>query len=58
MIGDSFSDIAAGKNSGCRTVWIASSADRATIELVPDLIATDLPSAVQQILRWERAAGA
>lgn len=49
MIGDSNSDIQAGKAAGCRTLRI-SSQRLAENELQPDYQATDLPSAVELIL--------
>lgn len=49
MIGDRWRDIGAGRNAGCRTVFI----DRGYAEdrrFVPDLLATDLADAVEQLL--------
>jgi D-glycero-D-manno-heptose 1,7-bisphosphate phosphatase len=49
MIGDRWRDVGAGKNAGCRTVFI----DRGYAEPLrhtPDLIATDLADAVDKLL--------
>ncbi|MBX3503177.1 MAG: HAD family hydrolase [Alphaproteobacteria bacterium] len=49
MIGDRWRDIGAGRNAGCRTIFI----DRGYAESLrhtPDLVATDLADAVAQLL--------
>ncbi len=58
VIGDSSSDIEAGLRAGCRTARITPVTEHAKIEPMPDLIAGDLPSAAEQILCRECAAGA
>jgi D-glycero-D-manno-heptose 1,7-bisphosphate phosphatase len=47
MVGDSDSDLLAGKNAGCRTVRIVRS--DASTEVAPDLVAHSLIEAVQAI---------
>jgi histidinol-phosphate phosphatase family protein len=49
MIGDSASDVQAGKQAGCKTVWITESRNTGGA----DLIANSLLDAVKQILRQE-----
>ena len=58
MIGDSESDIQAGKSAGCRTVRLLANPRRernssSTLECEgkADLVATSLPKAIQQILQ-------
>jgi D-glycero-D-manno-heptose 1,7-bisphosphate phosphatase len=49
MIGDRWRDVGAGRNAGCRTVFI----DRGYAESLrhtPDLVATDLADAVEKLL--------
>lgn len=49
MIGDRWRDVGAGKNAGCRTIFI----DRGYTEALrdtPDLVATDLADAVDKLL--------
>jgi D-glycero-D-manno-heptose 1,7-bisphosphate phosphatase len=49
MIGDRWRDVGAGKNAGCRTIFI----DRGYSESLrhePDLVATDLADAVDKLL--------
>jgi histidinol phosphatase-like enzyme len=58
IIGDRSSDIEAGLRAGCRTARITSITEHAKIKPVPDLIAIDLSSAAEQILRRACAAGA
>ena len=47
MIGDSISDVEAGRRAGCRTVFISS---RETICNAANLLARNLPDAVEKIL--------
>ncbi len=57
MIGDRWRDIGAGKNAGCRTVFIERGyAEDMVFE--PDSVATDLVDAVDQILRHSTVLGA
>jgi D-glycero-D-manno-heptose 1,7-bisphosphate phosphatase len=49
MIGDSATDVQAGKRAGCKTVWITDSQNASGA----DLIATSLLDAIKQILRQE-----
>jgi phosphoglycolate phosphatase-like HAD superfamily hydrolase len=51
MIGDSESDVQAGKNAGCKTARILDSDEVATG--TPDLFAASLFEAVREILRAE-----
>ena len=51
MIGDAASDIEAGRNAGCRTVWILPAEAPQRNDLQADLRAPHLPSAVGKILR-------
>lgn len=49
MIGDRWRDVGAGRNAGCRTVFI----DRGyaeTLRHTPDMVATDLADAVDKLL--------
>lgn len=62
MIGDSDSDIQAGKNAGCRTVWLsgrngaAMQPQNKPIRAVqPDVVASSLLEAIPQILRFGRS---
>jgi D-glycero-D-manno-heptose 1,7-bisphosphate phosphatase len=52
MVGDSSSDIEAGRAAGCRTVWIGAAAHPGPA----DLMAADLAGAVDSILMHEGAA--
>ena len=56
MIGDSESDVEAGKSAGCRTVYLRSAGD--TIVGDADLIASSLLDATSQIVRWEQSQAA
>jgi phosphoglycolate phosphatase-like HAD superfamily hydrolase len=51
MIGDSESDVEAGKNAGCKTARILDSGEVANG--IADLFARSLLEAVQEILRVE-----
>ena len=51
MIGDTASDIEAGRNAGCRTAWILPADAQQGNELQTDLRAHNLPCAVGKILR-------
>ena len=51
MIGDSESDILAGKRARCRTIFIGTAAPRGGAEAIPDFVAPDLPRAVDLIMR-------
>lgn len=51
VIGDSASDIEAGKRAGCGTVWIKNGASELPCESRPDMQAENLPAAIEQILR-------
>lgn len=53
LIGDSLSDIQAGKQAGCKTIWIRRT-DAYNREITADVVAPDLPSAAGQILRMTR----
>jgi D-glycero-D-manno-heptose 1,7-bisphosphate phosphatase len=53
MIGDSASDIFAGRRAGCRTALINASVS-VSLDASPDLVAPDLLSAAAQILRREQ----
>lgn len=63
MIGDSESDIQAGRNAGCKTARLHAANNRAR-ESEPDgtdigstdVVASSLLSAIKQILQWENAA--
>jgi phosphoglycolate phosphatase-like HAD superfamily hydrolase len=50
MVGDSQSDIEAGKSVGCRTAWIQSRSTTA-LQVQPDLIGTNLTDVASQILQ-------
>jgi D-glycero-D-manno-heptose 1,7-bisphosphate phosphatase len=52
MVGDSDTDIGAGQAAGCRTVLVAygATAHKRLSNVRPDLLATDLADAVEQIL--------
>jgi D-glycero-D-manno-heptose 1,7-bisphosphate phosphatase len=52
MLGDTNTDVAAGRAAGCRTVLIehAASAHKRGDGAIPDLIAADLPEAVARLL--------
>jgi D-glycero-D-manno-heptose 1,7-bisphosphate phosphatase len=52
MIGDSYSDIQAGRSAGCLTIQVAGSDARTGH---PDLHAESLPDAVKQISLWQKA---
>lgn len=59
MVGDAMTDVQAGLAAGCRTVWLALSGWRVAsaengAHVRPDLVAADLPDAVDFILREER----
>jgi D-glycero-D-manno-heptose 1,7-bisphosphate phosphatase len=56
MIGDTDTDIEAGKAAGCRTILLehAPSAHKRRGIVVPDMTAPDLASAVELLLRPER----
>ena len=49
MIGDSESDIIAGRNAGCRTVLIASQAPGWSSDVVPDLTCPNLEAAAGHV---------
>jgi D-glycero-D-manno-heptose 1,7-bisphosphate phosphatase len=51
MIGDSLSDVEAGKRAGCRAVRILEATVEPSLGLSPDLEARDLPEAVKQIVK-------
>lgn len=61
MIGDSDSDIQAGKNAGCRTAWLsgrngaAMQPQNKPIAVQPDVVASSLLEAIPQILRFGRS---
>jgi histidinol-phosphate phosphatase family protein len=54
MIGDAASDIAAGKNAGCRTAWILPAGSPRREDLQADVRAHTLAAAVRRILRLSR----
>jgi phosphoglycolate phosphatase-like HAD superfamily hydrolase len=54
MVGDSPSDIEAGKIAGCRTALIASSHLVRSVEPEADIVEGSLISAVHEILQFER----
>jgi D-glycero-D-manno-heptose 1,7-bisphosphate phosphatase len=63
MIGDSESDIKAGKNAGCKTARLCGANDNvresksgAAAFVSADILAPSLLSAIGQILRWQNAA--
>ena len=54
MIGDSESDIEAGKRAGCKTILIGSSPLNDTSEgIEPDLVTKSLPEAVEKLLGYK-----
>lgn len=53
MIGDSPSDIAAGRSAGCRTALVARTLDSLCWSVRPDLWANSLASLCERILRKE-----
>ena len=53
MVGDSPSDIQAGINAGCRTVFIHSSQGKNVLQCGQDLDADDLFDAVEKIIERE-----
>jgi len=62
MIGDSDSDIQAGKNAGCRTAWLSGRnqpamrpENKATAAVQADVVASSLLEAISQILRFEHS---
>jgi histidinol-phosphate phosphatase family protein len=61
VVGDSFTDIGAGKKLGCRTILVKTSSVREAFEkgaaLGPDYIADDLYMAVDIILQHEDSPG-
>lgn len=63
MIGDSESDIQAGKNAGCKTVRLfpakatgRETKSRPATSVSADIFAPSLLDAIGQILQWEKAA--
>jgi D-glycero-D-manno-heptose 1,7-bisphosphate phosphatase len=50
MIGDALSDIEAGKNAGCRAVWITPHGSPETVDRRADVLAPNLRLAVDEIL--------
>jgi D-glycero-D-manno-heptose 1,7-bisphosphate phosphatase len=50
MIGDRWRDIAAGKNAGCKTVWINVGYDEPKPNMLPDFEVASLKEAVALIL--------
>jgi len=54
LVGDSLSDIEAGKRAGCKTVLISGIAPDWPSELQPDLRADNLPQAATSILATDR----
>jgi len=57
MIGDSASDVEAGKSAGCRTAWLSESGlttERGASPTAADVVARSLPEAVTQILEFDR----
>jgi histidinol-phosphate phosphatase family protein len=63
FIGDSLKDIQAGKRAGCRTILVLSGQGEATLSKIlqrktvsaPDLIVSDLPSALPFLKAWFQA---
>jgi histidinol-phosphate phosphatase family protein len=53
LIGDSPSDIQAGKRAGCKTAWLKRSATQQD-SVMADVVAPDLPAAVGKILKLAR----
>jgi len=51
MIGDSDSDIKAGRNAGCRTVRVQG--HESVIAVEADIVASSLLEAVDQLVNWE-----
>lgn len=49
MIGDSDIDVQAGRNAGCRTVWLTAPGNRNSNEA--DLVSSSLLDAIQQIVQ-------
>lgn len=50
MIGDRWKDIEAGKNSGCKTIWISANYNESKPTSNPDYITTSLSKAASWIL--------
>jgi len=56
MVGDSESDIEAGRKAGCKTILIESSPlNNSSKEVEPDLMAKTLMEAVDKLLNYERS---
>ena len=55
LIGDSTSDIAAGKSAGTKTAWVISSYDRTKIDEEPDVRGTRLVDLFEKINRFDRS---
>jgi D-glycero-D-manno-heptose 1,7-bisphosphate phosphatase len=63
VIGDSDTDVEAGKNAGCKTARLLATKEtvdepgrRGTTRNYADIVAPSLLDAIRQILHWERAA--
>lgn len=54
LVGDSASDVEAGKRAGCRTTLIQTETDERISSLSPDYLAGDLARAVELILKATR----
>jgi len=57
LVGDAVSDVEAGRRAGCKTVWIKRRRTKPE-KTAPDIIASDLASAVGHILKLEGFRGA
>jgi histidinol-phosphate phosphatase family protein len=53
MVGDSATDITAGKNAGCHTALITRSPESQSSAIKPDISVDSLASAVRGILKWQ-----
>ena len=63
MIGDSETDVEAGKNAGCKTARIFAANEESdelrhsrTTAGCAEIVATSLPEAVRRILEWEKSS--
>lgn len=54
FVGDSASDVEAGKRAGCRTTLIQTGATEPITSVCPDFLAGDLAGAVELILKADR----
>lgn len=53
MIGDRWKDIEAGKNAGCKTIWLRCDYDEIQPPRAPDFIADSLSQAAQWIFKLD-----